>query len=120
MGAEGMSSIVMMVAMIAIFYFLLIRPENKRKKKAEEMRNAIKKGDTITTIGGIIGRVVQVTDATLIIETSEDRVRVEIAKWAVSTNGVQTTEQPVEEKAKKEKKEKKEEAAEPVAEEKKD
>ena len=104
MGAEGMSSIVMMVAMIAIFYFLLIRPENKRKKKAEEMRNNIKKGDTITTIGGIIGRVVHVTDTSLVIETSEDRVRLEIAKWAVSTNGVQTTEQPVQEKGKKEKK----------------
>ena len=101
MGAEGMSSIVMMVAMIAIFYFLLIRPENKRKKKAEEMRNSIAKGDTITTIGGIIGRVVHVTETSLVIETSEDRVRMEIAKWAVSTNGVQTTEQPAEKKAKK-------------------
>ena len=114
MGAEGMSSIVMMVAMIAIFYFLLIRPENKRKKKAEEMRNSIKKGDTITTIGGIIGRVVHVTETSLVIETSDDRVRMEIAKWAVSTNGVQTTEQPVETKEKKEKK------AEEPAEEKKD
>ena len=72
MGAEGMSSIVMMVAMIAIFYFLLIRPENKRKKKAEEMRNSIAKGDTITTIGGIIGRVVHVTETSLVIETSEE------------------------------------------------
>ena len=86
MGAEGMSSIVMMVAMIAIFYFLLIRPENKRKKKAEEMRNSIKKGDTITTIGGIVGKIVRVTDENIVIETSEDRVRMELAKWAVSTN----------------------------------
>ena len=115
MGAEGMSSIVMIVVMIVIFYFMLIRPENKRKKKAEEMRNAIKKGDTVTTIGGIIGRVVHTTPNTLVIETSEDRVRIEIAKWAVSTNGVQTSKQPVEEKASK--KSKKEEAA-PVAEEK--
>ena len=114
MGAEGMSSIVMMVAMIAIFYFLLIRPENKRKKKAEEMRNAIKKGDTITTIGGIVGKIVRVGDETIVIETSEDRVRMEIAKWAVSTNGVLTTEQPVEKKSTKEKK------AEEPAEEKKD
>ena len=93
MGAEGMSSIVMIVVMIAIFYFMLIRPENKRKKKADEMRNAIKKGDTVTTIGGIIGRVVHVTANTLVIETSDDRVRVEVAKWAISTNGVQTSEQ---------------------------
>ena len=109
MGAEGMSSIFMIVLMIAIFYFMLIRPENKRKKKAEEMRNAIKKGDTVTTIGGIIGRVVHVTPATLVIETSDDRVRIEIDKWAVSTNGVQTSEQPVEEKKSK-KAEKAEEA----------
>ena len=116
----GMESIIMIVAMFALLYFLMIRPENKRKKKAQEMRDGLKKGDTITTIGGIIGKVVSVGNDTFVIETSEDRVRMEIAKWAVSTNGVQTTEQPVEEKAKKEKKEKKEEAAEPVAEEKKD
>ena len=68
-------SIVMLVVMLVIFYFLLIRPENKRKKKAQEMRDSIKKGDTITTIGGIVGRVVQAGKDTLVIETSEDRVR---------------------------------------------
>lgn len=83
MGAEGMSSIVMMVAMIAIFYFLLIRPENKRKKKAEEMRNSIKKGDTITTIGGIIGRVVKVTEETVVIETGKDRTKLHMLKSAI-------------------------------------
>ena len=81
------TSILMLVAMIAIFYFMLIRPENKRKKQAEEMRNSIKKGERITTIGGMKGRVVQVTDDTVVFETSEDRVRIEIAKW-----GVQSTE----------------------------
>ena len=81
------TSIIMLVAMIAIFYFMLIRPENKRKKQAEEMRNSIKKGERITTIGGMKGRVVQVTDDTVVFETSEDRVRIEIAKW-----GVQSTE----------------------------
>ena len=56
-GAGNMTStIIMIVVMIAIFYFLLIRPENKRKKQAEEMRNSLKKGDTITTIGGIVGK----------------------------------------------------------------
>ena len=77
----------MIVVMIAIFYFLLIRPENKRKKQAEEMRNSIKKGERITTIGGMVGKVVQVNDSTVVFETSEDRVRIEIAKW-----GVQSTE----------------------------
>ncbi|MCI7711932.1 MAG: preprotein translocase subunit YajC [Clostridiales bacterium] len=105
-------SIVMLVVMLAIFYFLLIRPENKRKKKAEAMREGIKKGDTVTTIGGIVGRVVHANKDTLIIETSEDRVRVEVTRWAISTTGVQTTDQPVEEKADKaDKKKKKEEPA---------
>ena len=90
---EGMSSILMLVAMFAIFYFMLIRPENKRKKQAEEMRNSLKKGDKITTIGGIVGVVVKVGENTLVIETSEDRVRMEIAKWGISTTGVQTTEE---------------------------
>ena len=80
------STIMMIVLMIAIFYFLMIRPENKRKKQAEEMRNSLKKGDWLTTIGGVYGRVVGITDRTVVIETSEDRVRVEFAKFAVSTN----------------------------------
>jgi preprotein translocase subunit YajC len=85
------SSIIMLVLLLVVFYFMLIRPENKRKKAAQEMRNSLKKGDKLTTIGGIVGTIVQVKDDTLIIETSEDRVRMEITKWAVSTTGVQTT-----------------------------
>ena len=110
-----MESIVMLVLMFAIFYFLLIRPENKRKKKAQEMRDGIKKGDTITTIGGIIGRVVMVNNETLVIETSEDRVRMEITKWAVSTTGVQTGDES-EKKKKEEKKTSDESVAENAAE----
>ena len=85
--AGGMSSILMIVVMLAIFYFLLIRPENKRKKQAEEMRNALKKGDWLTTIGGVYGRVVSITDRTVVIETSEDRVRVEFLKSAIGQVG---------------------------------
>lgn len=84
--ASMMSLLIPLVLMIALMYFLMIRPENKRKKQAEEMRNSLKKGDQITTIGGIIGKIVQVTDETIIIETSDDRVRMELTKWAVSTN----------------------------------
>ena len=78
--ASMMSLLLPLVLMIAMMYFLMIRPENKRKKQAEEMRNSLKKGDQITTIGGIIGKIVQVTDETIIIETSDDRVRMELAK----------------------------------------
>ena len=85
-GAGG-SSILMIVVMIAIFYFLLIRPESKRKKQAEQMRGALKKGDWLTTIGGVYGRVVSITDRTVVIETSEDRVRIEFIKSAIGQVG---------------------------------
>lgn len=82
----GSSMIIMIVLMIAIFYFLLIRPENKKKKQAAEQRNNLKVGDDITTIGGIMGTVCAVKDETFVIETGADRVRIEFAKWALSTN----------------------------------
>ena len=89
----GYSMIIMIVIMIVIFYFFLIRPENKKKKKAEEMRNSLSVGDQITTIGGIIGRIVAVKSESIVFETSEDRVRMEVTKWAISSTGKQTEEQ---------------------------
>ena len=80
------SSIIMLVIMLRAFYFLLIRPENKRKKEQEQMRSALKEGDKITTIGGITGVVVNVKDDKFVIETGADQVRIEFAKWALSTN----------------------------------
>ena len=83
----GMTSpLIMMVLMIAIFYFMLIRPENKRKKEAEQMRNSVKTGDKIVTIGGIVGTVVNVKDSKIVIETGADQVRIELEKWAISSN----------------------------------
>ncbi len=106
-------TIAMLVLLILVFYFMVIRPENKRKKAAEELRNGLKKGDKITTIGGIVGTIVQVNDDTIVIETSDDRVRMELTKWAVSTTGVQTSTEPAAAKKSKE-----EPAEEPAAEEK--
>ena len=83
----GMSSIVLIVLMVAIFYFMLIRPESKRKKQAEEMRSSLQKGDWLTTIGGVYGRIVAITDRTVVIETSEDRVRIEFLKSAIGSVG---------------------------------
>ena len=79
-------TIIMLVAMVAIFYFMLIRPENKRKKEAEAMRSAVKTGDEITTIGGICGTVVDVKNDKFVLETGADQVRIEFCKWAISTN----------------------------------
>ena len=86
--------IIMIVAMIAIFYLFMIRPESKKKKKLAEMRSALSVGDTITTIGGILGKVVHIDDEKITFETSEDRVRVQVAKWAVSTVGKATEAPP--------------------------
>ena len=85
-GAGMGSTVIMLVLMVAVFYFMLIRPKNKRKKEAEAMRGSVKTGDKITTIGGIIGTVVNVKEDKIVIETSADQVRIEFAKWAISTN----------------------------------
>ncbi len=85
--AAGMAStVVMLLLMVAMFYFMLIRPENKRKKQAEQMRSSVKTGDKITTIGGIIGTVVNVKEDKIVVETSADQVRIELCKWAISSN----------------------------------
>ena len=81
----SMSMLIMVIIMFAVFYFFVIRPESKKKKKAEEMRNSLSLGDEIITIGGMIGKIVQITEDTITFETGEDRVRIQTKKWAIST-----------------------------------
>lgn len=73
--------ILMLVAIFALFYFMLIRPQKKREKADKEMRETIVAGDRICTIGGIVGKVVQVSDDTIVIETSGNRMK--FYKWAI-------------------------------------
>ena len=80
------SMIFMLIAMFAIMYFVMIRPQKKRQKEEQEMRNAVEVGDEITTIGGICGKVVIVKEQHLIIETGADRTRMQITRWAVQQN----------------------------------
>lgn len=87
-----MYTIIMLVAMIAIFYFLMIRPENKRKKEAANLRNSLAVGDEVTTIGGIVGTICHVKENSVVVETGADRVRIEFMKWAIANKGAQTTE----------------------------
>lgn len=82
--------ILMFVVLIVVFYFFLIRPENKKKKKLEEMRSALNVGDEITTIGGMVGKIVNIKDDLITFETGEDRVRIQVTKWAISTTGKDT------------------------------
>ena len=84
-GGSGMSMLLMVIIMFAVFYFFILRPENKKKKKTEEMRNSLTLGDEIVTIGGMIGKIVQITEDTITFETGEDRVRIQTKKWAIST-----------------------------------
>ncbi|MEG2421636.1 MAG: preprotein translocase subunit YajC [Oscillospiraceae bacterium] len=86
------TTIALFAVMIGVFYFLLIRPENKKKKEMAKMRAALAVGDEITTIGGIIGTICAVKENSIVLETGADRVRIEFTKWAISTKGAQTEE----------------------------
>lgn len=83
-GGSPIITIVMIVAMIAFFYFFIIRPQKKQEKEAASMRDSIQVGDEITTIGGIIGKVVSIKDETLVLETTRDCTKIRILKTAVS------------------------------------
>jgi preprotein translocase subunit YajC len=89
-GSSGQSlwiTILYMAAVVGIFYFLLMRPQQKKKKKEEKMRGSVQIGDDVTTIGGIVGRVVGVKedDGMLIIETGTDRAKLKVKKWAIGS-----------------------------------
>ena len=81
-----------LVILIVVFYFLLIRPQRKRDKAERDMRNSIEVGDEISTIGGFIGRVVNIKDDVLIIESSNDRTKLKIYRWAIRGKEAPATE----------------------------
>jgi preprotein translocase subunit YajC len=82
-GAGGFTSLIPIILMFVIFYFLLIRPQQKKAKEHREMISQVRKGDRIVTSGGLHGRVTAVGDATLTVEIA-DRVRVKIARGNLS------------------------------------
>ncbi len=84
---------IIIVPMILVFYFLIIRPEKKRKKQRVEMLNQLIVGDTITTSGGIVGRVIQIKDDSVVIETGTDRTKLTVMRWAIADKGQQITDQ---------------------------
>lgn len=91
MPGGSIGSILLMVVLFGAMYFFMIRPENKKRKAAEQMRNSLVVGDVITTIGGVVGTICAVKENTIVIETGADRVRIEFTKWAVSSKGTETT-----------------------------
>ena len=85
-GNQGLDLIItlgMIAVMIVVFYFFAIRPQKKQEKEANAMRNSLQVGDEITTIGGIIGKVVSIKDETLVLETTRDGTKIRILKTAI-------------------------------------
>lgn len=97
-------SLLMMLVLFAVFYFVLIRPQRRKDKQIQEMRKSLKVGDNIVTIGGIYGRVVRIKDDILVVQSGSDRTKLEFARWAVSSvedsaKGVKTEKEEEEVKA---------------------
>lgn len=75
-----------LILIFVVFYFMLIRPQKKREKETQDMRNSLQVGDEIVTAGGIIGRVVSIKEDNVVIETGNDRSKVRIKRWAIQSN----------------------------------
>ncbi|MGN1105542.1 MAG: preprotein translocase subunit YajC [Huintestinicola sp.] len=88
MTGQLIQSVILMVLVLGIFYFMLIRPQNKKEKEQKKMRDNIQIGDEVTTIGGIVGIVVRRNDdtQTVVIETGGDRSKIRVKVWAISEN----------------------------------
>lgn len=80
---ESLIPILGIVLLIVFFYFFMIRPQRKQEKKDAEMRDALQVGDEVTTIGGIIGKVVSIKEETFVLETTKDRTRIRFLRGAI-------------------------------------
>lgn len=81
-----LTSLLPLILVFVLMYFMMIRPQRKRQKEEQKMRDDVRIGDQITTIGGICGRVVNVKEDELLIETGSDRNKLLIKKWAMQSN----------------------------------
>ena len=92
-------SLIMIVGMVALMYFMVLRPQKKRQKEEQEMRDSIQIGDEVVTIGGIMGRVVTVKDDSIVIETGTDRTKIKFLRSAIQTNQTANDRMAAEKKA---------------------
>lgn len=99
-GGNGWVTIAMLVLMLAVFYFFLYRPQKKQEKQINDMRNSLEVGDEITTIGGIIGKVVSIKEETVLIETGNEKNKIRILRSAVKSIDVKASDIAEEEKEK--------------------
>ena len=91
-GAAGSAGIVNtlftflpLILIVVLMYFMLIRPQKKKQKEEKQMRDSLRVGDELTTIGGVCGRVVSIKDDTITIETGADRTKMQFKKWAIQS-----------------------------------
>lgn len=105
--AGSMYTLVFMILMLVVLYFIMIRPQRKKEKADAEMRKNVQVGDEIETVGGIVGIITKVEENTVVIETSSDRCKMRIKKWAIAQNVSANEEQKKREEEKAEKSDKK-------------
>ncbi len=82
---EQYTGLIFPIALLAIFYFLVIRPQQKKNKQISQMRASLKVGDEITTIGGFYGKITKINDDMITIEVGADKTKMNITKWAVGS-----------------------------------
>ncbi len=99
-GSNGWITIIMLVLMLGVFYFFLYRPQKKQEKQINDMRSGLEVGDEITTVGGIIGKVISIKEETVMIETGGDKTKLRILRSAIKSIDVKASEIAVEEKEK--------------------
>ena len=85
-----LTPLLLILGMFVLTYFISIRPQKKRQKEEQQLRENLQIGDDITTIGGIVGRIVTIKEDSIIIETGADRVKMRVMRWAVQTNNTAT------------------------------
>lgn len=85
MNAQQINSLLLPIGFIVIFYIFAIRPQKKKEKEITEMRNNLKEGDQVITIGGIIGKVLRVKEDMVILEVGNTKTRLDVTKWAIGS-----------------------------------
>jgi len=85
MDAQQIQGLIMPIGILVIFYFFVIRPQKKREKEIQQMREEIKVGDKIVTIGGILGKIIVVKEDLVTIETGANKTRLDLTKWSVGS-----------------------------------
>lgn len=84
-GGANLGGLIVPIAFLAIFYIFAIRPQKKRQKEITEMRDSLRVGDEITTIGGFYGKIIKIKEDVVTIEVGSDKTKLDVTRWAIGT-----------------------------------